>query len=364
MSKHRLPPAAFLVFLLSALAAAFPDDAAAEPFEAFGLRLAPPEAGLPAPDPELPSPSEAPSPATALPAASPLPSASDSQAAASPQAGAEAEAGAAATAAAAEATEAARAAYEARAAELEAKVAELELALREAEEAGQALPEGAVELERRIAELEAERDGLAGRLAAERAGRLDLEPYDELLLSGFGSARPRIGTWKVEGGRASQLDAKAFFARLEMPLEQTKRPYLYRFTARSEGQGWVGLGLHLFASNVRSRKGYGEGRSLLVWLTRDPEERRIDATYLQLYRSDDDVNMERVLDAKLEERISDRNLVEVLYDPETGYLAVALNGRLAAKYRTWFGIEGGIGVSLRSLGGGASFSGFEVLAAR
>lgn len=361
MSTHRPALAAFLVFLLSALAAAYSDEAAAEPFEAFVLRLAPPEAGFPVPDPELPSPSEAPGPAAALPAASDLPSASDSQAAASPQAGA-------ATAAAAEASaaeaEAARAAYEARAAELEAKVAELELALREAEEAGQALPEGAVELERRIAELEAERDGLAGRLAAERAGRLDLEPYDELLLSGFGSARPRIGTWKVEGGRASQLDAKAFFARLEMPLEQTKRPYLYRFTAVSQGQGWVGLGLHLFASNVRSRKGYGEGRSLLVWLTRDPEERRTDATYLQLYRSDDDVNMERVLDAKLEERIADRNLVEVLYDPETGYLAVALNGRLAAKYRTWFGIEGGIGVSLRSLGGGASFSGFEVLAAR
>lgn len=212
----------------------------------------------------------------------------------------------------------------------------------------------------RLAAVEAERDRLSASLDAERGGRFSLDEWPRVLLSGFAAAAPRIGSWKIGEGTASQTNAREFFSRLDIPFEQSGRAYLYRFSAQSTGTGWVGLGIHFFASGVKSKRGYGEGRSLLVWLTRDPAVRKTDATWLQLYRSDNDVVMERVLDSKLEESIGKRLELEVAYDPSSGYLSVAVDGRLAVRYRAWFGIEEGVGVSLRSLGGGVSFSDFEI----
>jgi hypothetical protein len=215
----------------------------------------------------------------------------------------------------------------------------------------------------RLAALEAEKESISRSLGSEREGKIDLSAWPQLLVSGFDAAKPRIGKWKIAGGVAEQTNAKEFFSRLEMPLEQKGKAYLYRFTTSSSGKGWVGLGLHLFSSNVRSKRGYGEGRSLLVWFTRDQAVRRTNDTWLQLYRSDNDVIMERVLDAKIEQGIGDSLAVEVLYDPASGYLTIAVNGSLAVRYRAWFGIEEGVGVSLRTLGAGGRFSDFEIRAA-
>lgn len=214
-----------------------------------------------------------------------------------------------------------------------------------------------------LAALEAEKDRLSSSLDAEREGRFDLAEWPVVLVSGFADAKPRIGSWKLSDTKAVQTNPREFFSRLDIPLEQSGKAFLYRFTARSTGQGWVGLGIHFFASDVKSKRGYGEGRSLLVWLTRDPAVRKTDATWLQLYRSDTDVEMERVLDSKLEQAIDDKLSVEVAYDPASGYVTVAVDGKLAVKYRAWFGIDEGVGVSLRTLGAGASFSDFEVRAA-
>jgi hypothetical protein len=235
---------------------------------------------------------------------------------------------------------------------------------------------GDLELELELARLEAASAGTeadAARLAAAEAataraaweleGGIDESRFPILLVDGFSEAKARIGTWKLDAATAAQTDPSQFFARLDIPLAQGEgRAYLYRFTARSTGGGWVGLGIHFFASAVKSRKGYGEGKSLLVWLTRDQAVRKTGATWLQLYRSLDDVNMERVFDARLEEAIREEHAVEIVYDPKTGYLVAALDGRIAAVYRTFFGIEEGLGISLRSLGAGAEFGDFEVRA--
>lgn len=212
----------------------------------------------------------------------------------------------------------------------------------------------------RLALLAAERDRLVVSLGAERSGILDPAGWPVTVLSGLATAKPKLGTWKLGSAQAEQTNAKEFFSRLEFPLVQKHKSYLYRFSMKSTGTGWVGLGLHFFASDVKSRKGYGEGRSLLVWFTRDPAIRKSDATWLQLYRSDNDVMMEKVVDAKIQEAIGSRLDVGISYDPESGYMTVAVNGKTALRYRAWFGIDEGVGIALRTLGSGGSFGDFEV----
>jgi uncharacterized protein YoxC len=176
------------------------------------------------------------------------------------------------------------------------------------------------------------------------------EEMDHVVLRGFRRARPDIGTWRFAGNSALQMDEDEFFAKLALPVPQGTEPTLYSFQVRSDDPGWVGVGLHLFVSDVRRRDLYGMGRSLLVWLTRDPEVRRTDNTYVELYRSDDDVNMLRVMDAMISEPLDEFLQVDVLYEPEPGYLTVAIDGQDKVRYRTWFQIDQGVEIALRALG--------------
>jgi hypothetical protein len=189
--------------------------------------------------------------------------------------------------------------------------------------------------------------------------KLDTARFTTRLRSGFDGSASRIGSWKISGATASQTDASQYFSRLELPLAQTRVTTLYRFKARSTGSGWIGLGLHLFVEDVKKKRGYGEGKSLLVWFTRDRAARGDDATYLQLYRSDNDVVMERMFDAELADGIGAWKSVEILYDPGAEYIAVSVDGVLRIVYKTFFGRDSGATVSLRTLGGGGSFSDFS-----
>lgn len=246
-------------------------------------------------------------------------------------------------------TEAAEASESAR------QVAEAESALRAAEIV--ALEAQVEELETRIAGLEAAR-GAAGSSVA---GSFDLDRsvFTETLKSGFSGARPLMGTWALSSSTVAQTDPRQYFSRLSLALAQDRKPVLYAFSVKAGAEGWVGAGLHFFVSGVRSERGYGEGKSLLFWLTRDPKARGSSATWLQLYRSDDDVNMERVLDAKLETGIAEWRRVEILYDPVAEFVAVAVDGQVKAAYRTFFGFGSGVSVSLRTLGAGVSFKDFS-----
>ncbi len=191
---------------------------------------------------------------------------------------------------------------------------------------------------------------------------IDSSRFTRSLRSGFDGSVARMGAWKLAGQVASQTDPKQYFSRLEMPLAQGQAATLYRFKARSTGDGWVGVGLHLYVEDVKKRHGYGEGRSLLVWFTRDRAARGDDATYLQLYRSDDDVVMERMFDAELSDGIEAWRTVEVLYDPAAEFIAVSVDGVLRIVYKTFFGRDSGATVSLRTLGAGGSFSDFSAWA--
>jgi hypothetical protein len=233
----------------------------------------------------------------------------------------------------------------------------------EADQALQEVRERLARLRAEAEELEAERQAIEERVLDEILSNGFVELMKERLtrqvVSGFGDADPDTGEWTLFTDWAVQNDAEAYFAKLAMPAAQGSDPVLYSFRVRSVGTGWVGVGLHLFVSDVERRLGYGMGRSLLVWLTRDPEVRKNELTYLQLYRSDDDINMGRVLDASIPESLGDFLQVDVLYEPETQYLTVAVNGEDRIRYRTWFGINSGLEIALRTLGR-AEFRDFSV----
>ncbi|AHC16605.1 hypothetical protein [Salinispira pacifica] len=176
---------------------------------------------------------------------------------------------------------------------------------------------------------------------------------------GFSIASTQIGSWEQSGSAIRQTDPGEFFAKLELPLAQDSRPTLYSFDARSRQAGWVGFGVHIFASGVEKR-GYGYGESLLLWFTRDRDTYGNDQTYMELYRSSDDINMARVLSAAIPESLGEWLNIELLYQPDDEYITVAVNGEEKLRYKTWFGIESGVDMALRTLNAG-EFRNLQVL---
>ncbi len=223
-----------------------------------------------------------------------------------------------------------------------------------------ALKEKLAELEKRLAAFEASREVKAEALSSWGGLRLDPKAYPELVMKGFDGSKSRLGAWRIADGVATQTDASQFFSRLTFALVQSPKPTLYSFDVKAGPKGWVGAGLHFFAEGVRKPRGYGEGKSLLVWLTRDAKMRGDNETYLQIYRSDDDVNMERVLDAEIKEGVAAWNHLDLLYEPGAEFVVIAVNGTVRAAYRTFFGIGSGVAISLRTLGEGVAFRNLEV----
>lgn len=226
-------------------------------------------------------------------------------------------------------------------------------------------------LQAEIADLLAENETLREQQRALEARVLDeilqngfvaimRERMSRTLVDGFAGGAADTGSWQIRGDVAAQRDPDAYFAKYALPARQGGEPVLYSFRMRSlDPEGWVGIGLHLFVDDVEKRRGYGMGSSLLLWLTRDPAVRRTTTTWLQLYRSDDDVNMERVLDAAIAEGVNEWLEIDLLYEPASQYVTVAVNGTDRIRYRAWFGIDSGIEVALRSLGR-AEFSDFRI----
>lgn len=169
------------------------------------------------------------------------------------------------------------------------------------------------------------------------------------LLTGFSSGGPQIGDWDITPGGAVQRDSEQFFAKMTLPLEDSSAATLYEFAARTLDPGWVGLGMHIEVSNVELR-GYGLGKSMLIWFTRDRDAYGHELTHLQIYRSDDDVNMERVADAVIPEVLSEFREIGILYEPTTRYITISVDGVDRLRFSTWFDLDTGTSIALRSLG--------------
>jgi hypothetical protein len=179
------------------------------------------------------------------------------------------------------------------------------------------------------------------------------------LFEGFSGAFSILGKWTVNPSAAAQTNKSALFAKLAIPLEQERRPLRYSFTAGSRGSGWVGLGLHIIVETGQRRRGYGEGKSLLVWLTHDPKHRGDEATRLQLYRSTTDVDMTLETEAVVPESVFDANLIAIDVDPVEGQVSVSLNGSKRLVCNGFSDLAGGVAVVFRALDR-AEFQDFRV----
>jgi hypothetical protein len=179
------------------------------------------------------------------------------------------------------------------------------------------------------------------------------------LLSGFAKASPALGTWSVSPTMARQAARNARFAKLVTRIAQSGKHLRFSFTARAEGEGWVGLGLHLFVVPAKNYRGYGAGKSLLVWLTRDPKRFGDEATRLQVYRSRTDVRMTLLKETVIPESVSDSNSISIETDPSGGLLSISLNGRERLRFDGLADFQKGTAIIFRALNR-ARFEAFTV----
>ena len=98
------------------------------------------------------------------------------------------------------------------------------------------------------------------------------------------------GSWRFQGDRLFQNDAKARLAKLNIRAPQSG-PMIYEFNIRYEGGGedyQGGFGIHVFTEDVYHRASWGSGQSYLLWLNYDenPITRGIPKGFsAQIYRS-------------------------------------------------------------------------------
>ncbi|AFG38674.1 hypothetical protein [Spirochaeta africana] len=213
-----------------------------------------------------------------------------------------------------------------------------------------ALESELAELRERYAELRTANQRLEQRLIS----RMSMDGIIGVLSERFteeipvGEGDGTIGRWDWQGSVLQQRDPRAMFARYRLPAPQDSRPTLYRLQARATGSGWVGYGIHVQASGSQLR-GYGHGQSLLIWITRDARAYGDDTTYLQVYTSFDDVAMRKVLHAAVEQPIDSFTNLEIMVEPDPGYVTVAADGVDLLRYRLFFPVEPGVEIALRSL---------------
>lgn len=165
-----------------------------------------------------------------------------------------------------------------------------------------------------------------------------------------------FGTWNLTTAGAVQTNGTLRYAKFPVPLSQTSSQTLYGFSGKAAGSGWVGYGAHFFASGSKRNDGYGYGQSYLVWLTRDQGYYKNDSTYVQLYRSYDDVTMVQIGSVAIPESISSELDTEVIYDRARKTLTVYVNGKKLLEQVVEDPIWSGDMVALRTLGSGVSFT--------
>ena len=184
------------------------------------------------------------------------------------------------------------------------------------------------------------------------------------LFSGIPEGKALLGSWKVSGNSIRQTDKNQKFAKYAIPLpsiDNIGRNVLLQFTAKAENSGeWVGFGVHFAADGKYSASGYGLGQSYLVWVTSDPGFYKTESTYIQLYRSFNDVQMIQLSSTRIPESVTKSVQVGLLYKPATRSVELYVNGTKRSEFTLDSSIDPGNQLVLRTLGGPVSFENFSV----
>jgi hypothetical protein len=170
-----------------------------------------------------------------------------------------------------------------------------------------------------------------------------------------------FGSWKATDRALTQADGTLKYAKYVVPFAQTAQHTQYAFTAKAGATGWVGFGLHFFASGSTGADAYGLGRSYLVWLTRDESFYGTKRAYVQLYESMNDTDMIQLASANLGLDLTSPVNTEVVYDRTEGTVQVRVNGELALT-QVVDPLSRGDTIAARSLGAGVELSSFSVRA--
>ena len=183
------------------------------------------------------------------------------------------------------------------------------------------------------------------------------------ILSGFSNGKPLFGKWQTSYNLAIQTDTTLKFAKYSIPVYQNQNLISYSFSGKVDGNsGWVGYGLHFLVSQEKTGRGYGFGRSYLIWLTRDPVHLQNEGTYVELYESYNDVKMIPLARVRIPESINSTLKTEVLYSRPEGRVTISVNGKNVLLYNLNSPINTGYKIALRSLGGHVSFKDLNVKA--
>ena len=122
---------------------------------------------------------------------------------------------------------------------------------------------------------------------------------DSVMLSdGFnsgslGSWKPISGSWRVMNGRLQQLDTKENMAMIVAPVYQSGK-MLYEFDVEYIGGGeddYAGFGIHICVSGPSAKRSWGNGQSMLGWVTWDPKAYGSPGAFIQVYESMSNSNM-------------------------------------------------------------------------
>jgi hypothetical protein len=110
------------------------------------------------------------------------------------------------------------------------------------------------------------------------------ETFDSTALTRW---MPVSGNWKVMQGRLVQTDAQEKMAMISIPVEQSGI-ILYEFDVKyvtGGGDNYAGFGMHICTNNPAKKRSWGNGSSLLGWITWDPEAYGYPGGFLHLYES-------------------------------------------------------------------------------
>ena len=185
--------------------------------------------------------------------------------------------------------------------------------------------------------------------------------YPRTLVSGFRAATSRLGDWTSSFGSLSQSDSSQRFAKYLIAQSQSSNRLKYSFHTQARNDGWRGAGLHFLVSGQDTVSGYGLGQSYLVWITRDERAMQTNKTYIQLYKSMDDVRM-----IQLQSSITDFDItrgvdIDVHVDKSDRRIRVTANGEDVLYYQDDDFISWGSSVAFRTLGR-AGFEDFSIQA--
>lgn len=195
--------------------------------------------------------------------------------------------------------------------------------------------------------------GLRDQLASMPTGGAPVpsaSDYPNVIVNGFAGGNGALGTWVVANNTLQQQNAGMHFAKYTANVPQQNLQYFYQFSGSATGSGWRGYGVHFLASGSKSADGYGYGSSYLVWVTRDPSNLQTGGTFVQLYRSYDDVHMVQVASKEIPGSIDQENTIGVAVDRAANTITVLANGNEIFRYRSVDNINSGNGIALRALG--------------